>query len=82
MCTSAQLTPGLVIEELLSAPSAAGLAEDLKCFTFGGTTRYLLHVRHRFDGQKHDTVFDRQGQLLEITVRGSQVHCPVPACGH
>jgi hypothetical protein len=69
-----QLTTGIVIEELLDGPepSEASAAEDLKCFSFHGTTEYILHVANRFiDGGKRDTVFARDGSLLPVTVQGS-----------
>ena len=49
------------------------LAEDLKCFVFGGVTRVVLHVGGRLEGHKTDSVFDAAtGRLLDVTVKGSR----------
>jgi hypothetical protein len=49
------------------------LAEDLKCFVFGGETRVVLHVGGRLEGHKTDSVFDAAtGGLLDVTVKGSR----------
>lgn len=64
----------MVIEALQHGPSGVGAAaEDLKCFSFHGRTRYILHVSDRFEGVKHDTVYHRNGSLAHgVTVAGSR----------
>jgi hypothetical protein len=46
-------------------------ADDLKCYSMHGHTEYIMHVSSRF-GDKHDTVYSRDGTILPVTVRGSQ----------
>ena len=64
-----QLEPGVLLEGLWrggGATAAAGAPRDIKCFSFGGVTRYVAVVDDRFAGTgKTDTFYDRSLRLAE-----------------